>query len=109
MNDITMHFLACFLITVVVFAAEFRRRSKKYLAGKTYSVENMIYFHNRIISESIFQGIVWSLIFGVAKEITDIFRSDPQLHDLVADAGGAIFAGIIIWLIGMKWVEWRFR
>ena len=109
MNDITLHFLACFLITVIVFMVEFRKRENKCLLGRWYSRGAMINYHRKNIIDSIDRGIFWSFIIGVVKEITDIFRSDPQWHDLIADLGGAVFAGIIIFLIGMKWVDWRFR
>ena len=113
MNDITLHFLACFFITVIVFCIFFwyETRQKNYMKIKRmlapYKTEKMIYID--ILIDSIVCGMIVGICAGVTKEMWDIFYSDPQLHDLVADIGGAIYAGVIIWLMGMKWVQWRFK
>lgn len=109
MNDITMHFLACFIITVIVFVIQI----VLYVAILSISnpYEKMIFAANerKLLNSAVFRSIIASIFIGFLKEFWDIWFSDPQFHDLVADAGGAIFAGIIIWLVGMKWIEWRFR
>lgn len=109
MNDITLHFMACFLITVVVFLIQQKYLEVKYMPSFAYSRTAERYWWLRITNEAVTSAIIWALVAGVAKELWDIWYSDPQWHDLVADIGGALLAGAILWLVSMKWIEWRFR
>ena len=109
MTDTAMHFLACFSIVVVVFIIGFVFKYLVNMRGWMPSNEIKMYYYKQIITESVVYAITWSLVVGFGKEVVDIFRSDPQFKDLVADMAGAFTAGLLIWLIGTYYITRRFK
>ena len=109
MTDTAMHFIACFSIVVVVFIVEYGWLSVRYMPSLVISKTTAEYWYKRIVNESVIKAVTWSLVVGFGKEVVDIFRSDPQFKDLVADMAGAFTAGLLIWLIGTYYITRRFK